>query len=189
MLRAAVLKESPVLFLENKACYGARAKVSAGSMADDFFVYFAGDADAPIACLSLTRFEREDVTLVCYGGTLPIAMEAAVRLLTEFEVSVRILAPSRLYPLEADRLGGLIVPGSPVLTLEEGTLAAGFGAEVVAALSERFPGTTGRLCRVGARELPVAAARSLEDGILPQAEDIVRTVRALVDPVAKNEDA
>jgi pyruvate/2-oxoglutarate/acetoin dehydrogenase E1 component len=185
MLRAAVLKDAPVLFLENKVCYAARTKVSAGSMADDFFVYFAGDADAPIVCLSLTQFEQEDVTLLCYGGTLPIAMEAAVRLLTESEVSARILAPSRLHPLEVERIGGLIVPGAPVLTLEEGTVAAGFGAELHAALSEHFPGRMGRFGRLGARELPVAAARGLEDSILPQAEDVVRCIRALVDPGAR----
>jgi 2-oxoisovalerate dehydrogenase E1 component len=187
MLRAAVLKESPVLFLENKVCYAARVKISEGAMVDDFFVYFSGDADAPIACLSLTQFEEEGATIVCYGGTLPVAMEAAVRLLTEFEISVRILAPARLCPLEVERIGGLIPHGSPVLTVEEGTLAAGFGAELCAALSEHFPGKMGRSRRIGARDLPVAAARSLEDGILPQADEIVRSIRALADRGARDE--
>jgi 2-oxoisovalerate dehydrogenase E1 component len=188
MLRAAVLNDSPVLFLENKVCYAARPKISPESMADDFFVYYAGDAGAPIVCLSLTQFEDETATLLCYGGALPVAMEAAVRLLTEFEISVRILAPGRLYPLEVEGMGGLIVPGSPVLSLEEGAPAAGFGAEVFAALSEKFPGKISRFCRIGARELPVAAARSLEESILPQVDEIVRSIRALAVPGAQDED-
>ena len=182
MLQAAVLKDSPVLFLENKACYATRPKVAEECMVDDFFVYFAGDAEAPIACLSLTQFEDETATLVCYGGTLPTAMEAAVRLLTESETSVRILVPARLYPLEVERIGGLMVPGAPILTAEEGVLAGGFGAELCAALTERFPGQMGRFSRIGARDLPVAAARSLEDSILPQVEEIVRGMRALTGP-------
>ncbi|MFQ5458177.1 MAG: dehydrogenase E1 component subunit alpha/beta, partial [Myxococcota bacterium] len=188
MLEAAVLSDNPVLFVENKVSYGARPRIKAGAMAGDFFAFFAGEDAAPSLCLSLTEFEDERATLICYGGALPLAMEAAVRLLTEFEISVRVLAPGRLYPLDVEGLGELLVPGAPVMTLEEGSLPAGFGAELGAALAERFPGRMGGFGRIGARELPVAAARSLEDDILPQCDAVVRRMISLVDAKHQEQD-
>lgn len=119
-------------------------------------------------------------TLICYGGMLPIAMKAALCLLTENEIPIRILAPGRLYPLAGDLLGSLLVPGAPVATAEEGTLPYGVGAELCAVLTEFSGGKMGPFRRIGARNFPIAAARSLEDQILPQEDDIAASIRALV---------
>jgi pyruvate/2-oxoglutarate/acetoin dehydrogenase E1 component len=176
MLRAAVLKDAPVLFLENKACYAARAN-------------FPGAWPRFLRLLRRTPTRPSpplpdsggNVTLVCCGGTLLAWMGAPPDRIRGVGGISR--ARSIRWRWTNRRL---IVPGAPVMTLEEGTLAAGFGAELHAALSEHFPGRMGRSSRLGARELPVAAARGLEDGVLPQAEDVVRCIRALVDPGARD---
>jgi pyruvate dehydrogenase E1 component beta subunit len=59
-----------------------------------------------------------------------------------------------------------------LLTVEEGTHTHGWGAEVVARASES---TTERVAfgRVAALDLPIPAARSLEESVLPDVDAIV----------------
>ncbi len=58
-----------------------------------------------------------------------------------------------------------------LLTIEEGTLSLGWGAEVAARAVERMTGF--QIRRVAALDLPIANAKSLEDIILPSVQGIV----------------
>jgi 2-oxoisovalerate dehydrogenase E1 component len=176
-LDAAVEDGGPVLFIENKDLYGRRIVFESGRV-DDFEVRYLGEG-APLACLSLTGFEDEDVTLYAYGGMAPHAMQAARRLLVEYEVSVRLVLPAQLFPMPRALLAAAWVEDSAVLTVDESTADFGFGAEVLASLVER--GCRPRKsARVGARGAVIAASRSTENETLPQASDIVENSLALV---------
>jgi pyruvate/2-oxoglutarate/acetoin dehydrogenase E1 component len=52
-----------------------------------------------------------------------------------------------------------------VVVVEDGSIAFGFGAEVLAQLSERAPGL--RCARVGAEPVPVPSILALEKELLP----------------------
>jgi pyruvate/2-oxoglutarate/acetoin dehydrogenase E1 component len=66
-----------------------------------------------------------------------------------------------------------------LLTVEEGTLSLGWGAEVAARLVETVDGLKVR--RVAARDLPIANAKALEDAILPSVKDIVEAALELAE--------
>ena len=65
-----------------------------------------------------------------------------------------------------------------LVTVEEGTLPGGIGAEVVALAAERAIGRLdGPAVRVGALDSPIPAARPLEDAVLPGAARIAAAAR------------
>ena len=65
-----------------------------------------------------------------------------------------------------------------LVTVEEGWLAGGFGAEVAARVAEKAVNfLDGPIIRVGALDAPIPAARSLEDAVLPSAAKIVAAAK------------
>lgn len=183
ILEAAVADDGPVLFVENKLLYGRKLRFEGGRVDDDFEVRYLGEGsagdDVPLACLSLTGFEDEDVTIYAYGGMSPFVMEAARELLVDEEISARIVLPAELHPMPRAHLAAAWAEGSAVLAVEEANADFGFGAEVLATLAEA--GCTGKgAARLGARPTVIASSRVLEEETLPQARDVVQAVLHLL---------
>jgi pyruvate/2-oxoglutarate/acetoin dehydrogenase E1 component len=187
LLRRAVGEtQDPVLFAENKLMYGQPHDPPRGGRIAEFAVRTtdaaADDAGAasrstadsryPTLTLSLNDFGRPDVTVVTYGGMLPVAMEAALELAVEYELFAEIVAPSQLSPLPAGELLAALARSRRLVVAEEGTLAGGWGAEVVARLMD---GTDFHFAsaRVAAKDGIIPTSRPLEDAVLPQSRDIV----------------
>ncbi len=183
LLEAAVVDDGPVLFVENKLLYNKRLQFDGERVDEDFEIRHVGRGsigdDVPVAVLSLTGFEGEDVTLYTYGGMAPFALEAAKTLLLEEEISVRVVVPAELHPFPRATLAGAWSEGSAVLAVEEANADFGFGAELLATLAEA--GCTGRgAARLGQRPQVIPSCRPLEEDVLPQAKDIVAAVLDLV---------
>jgi 2-oxoisovalerate dehydrogenase E1 component len=161
----------PVVFLEHKLLY---------SEAQDpgNYVELPADPGDPAAGLfpTLVRPANEpDVTIVAYGGMLPVA-ERAARRLDEEELSVEIVAPSLLAPFPKRTIIGHLQDRTRVVVAEESHHEFGVGAEVLACLLEsRF---RGRALRVGTPPVPLPSARSLECRVIPDeyrlAQEILR---------------
>ncbi len=156
---AATTWRYPVVFLEHKLLYG-EAQAREG--------YEALDADPRDP--GADRFEtivhprdRADLTLVAYGGMLPVAERAAALLELE-EVRVEIVAPSLLQPLPRHTLLRALADRPRVAILEEAPQGPGFGSELAAALAESS--FRGRVTRVAPPPVPIPAARSLEAQLL-----------------------
>ena len=67
-----------------------------------------------------------------------------------------------------------------LVTVEEGTLTGGIGAEIAARVqAEAWSELSGPVRRVAARDGIVPSARSLEDEALPGVRDVVAAVTAL----------
>jgi pyruvate/2-oxoglutarate/acetoin dehydrogenase E1 component len=67
------------------------------------------------------------------------------------------------------------------LTIEEGTLSLGWGAEVITRVVEGSSDSNSyKFRRVAARDLPIANSRILEEAILPSVDDIVQSALSLV---------
>lgn len=163
----------PVLFLEHKLLY-AEKQDAAGYTAlqgeDDvaaelFPTLRGGDAEA-------------DVTLLTYGGMLPLVEAAARRLREEEELAVEIVVPSLLAPLPAALLAKHLLACTRVAIIEESHHQYGVGAEIAATLLER--GYRGRLLRIGAPPLPIPSARSLERQMLPDEARVVDEVLGMI---------
>lgn len=160
----------PVLFLEHKLLYAEKQE------ADGYVEIETAGGDAAARLFPTLRrgSDAPDVTLVTYGGMLPVVEGAAERLGREEELGVEIVVPSLIAPLPRDTLIGHLMTRPRVVTIEESHHQYGVGAEIAACLVER--GYRGRFLRLGSPPLPIASARSLEKDIFFDEARVVEQV-------------
>jgi len=164
----------PVLFLEHKLLYAEKQDA-----AD--YVELAPDADDVAAHLfpTLRRGANDpDVTLLTYGGMVPVAEAAAKHLTDAEELAVEVVVPALLAPLPKGTLIGHLLARRRIVMVEESQHHYGVAAEIAACLLEN--GYRGDVRRIGAPPLPIASARSLERQILP---DEMRVVEQVLDMI------
>jgi len=160
----------PTLFLEHKLLYGE-------TMDSGDYEVLAADPDDLAAHLFPTLLRRRpdaDLTIVTYGGMLPVVEEAALRLEDEEELRVDIVVPSLLSPLPRRTLLAHLLNSERVVIAEESHHEFGIGAEIAACLLEA--GFAGQAFRIGTPPVPIASARSLERQILPDADRLIEDI-------------
>lgn len=174
--RALLETDAPALFIEHKGLYPQALRPVTGGRSGEWFVRATAGL-FPTLHLSLADFAPPDAVIVTYGGMVPAALEAAETLLIEDELTVDLALPSLLSPLPAETIANAAQSAPLLVTLEEGQAAAGFGAEVIAALLERAHAPAQRALRIAAAPCPVPAARSLETRALPNRDAVVAALR------------
>ena len=121
-----------------------------------------------------------ETTIVTYGGMLPIVLEAAVELIIEDELFTEVVCLSRLLPLDLEPVLESVARTGSLVTVEEGTLTGGVGAEIAARVqSEAWDDLRRPVERIAARDGIIPAAPTLEEAVLPGVDDVVSAVRAL----------
>jgi 2-oxoisovalerate dehydrogenase E1 component len=173
--RAILLTEGPLLFIENKGLYSKPLGVCRDGRIGSFQAR-ATDGRYPTAHLSLAAFEAPDAVLIAYGGNVPLAMDAAQRMLIEHELVVDCIVPSLLAPVPMADIAAFAGRAPLVATLEEGQKPCGWGAEIVASLAEQNQGTARKYVRVAAAPCPVPAAGGLELQALPTVERVIAAI-------------
>jgi 2-oxoisovalerate dehydrogenase E1 component len=119
------------------------------------------------------------LTIATYGYNFELVRAAALELMMEHEIFADMVVFSQLSPFDLEPLASFAARTRHLLTVEEGTLSLGWGAEVAARLVETVDGLKVR--RVAARDLPIANAKALEDAILPSVKDIVEAALELAE--------
>jgi len=175
LLATAIADDDPVLFVEHKLLYTCPLLEPGKGELIDLQVEHAG-GDYPTFTLRST--ERARLTIACYGYNFELARAAALHLLMEHEIFVEILLFSILSPFGIQPLFSSLARTRKLLTVEEGTLSLGWGAEVTTLAVEKVDGLQVR--RVAALDFPIANAKSLEDAILPSMQDVVKAALELV---------
>lgn len=164
---------NPTVFLEHKLLYAEKQDPA------NYAVVPADAADQGAALFPTLRrgSDAPDLTLVAFGGMLPLAERAAEQLEREEELSVQIVSPALLAPLPRRTLNALLMGSPRVLVVEESHHEFGFSAELLASLCEA--GYRGKAARAGLPPVPVASARSLERAQLPDEKTIIAAALSL----------
>jgi pyruvate/2-oxoglutarate/acetoin dehydrogenase E1 component len=179
LLTGAVDDDRPVFFIENKLMYGRPNRRPEDGHVGELAVREAG-ARYPALTFSGTDFSEGVATLVTYGGMVPIVLEAVTDLILEHEIFCEVVALSQLLPMELEPVFESVARTGALVTVEEGTLTGGFGAEIAARVQEvAWSDLRGPVQRVAARDGIIPSARPLEDAMLPGVEDVVEAVVAL----------
>jgi pyruvate/2-oxoglutarate/acetoin dehydrogenase E1 component len=176
LLNGAISGDDPVLFIEHKLLY-ARPLVEIGK--GDLIDFQVDSTGGNCPVFTLRPLERARLTLACYGYNFELVRAAALDLLMEHEIFVEIVLFSQLSPFDLEPLYLSLKQTRKLLTVEEGTLSLGWGAEVSARAVETMDGLQVR--RVAALDLPIATAKSLENAILPSVQDVVKAGLSLVN--------
>lgn len=83
----------------------------------------------PIGTWEVLR-EGTDGTILTFGTTIPMALEAA-EILSGRGLHIKVINARFIKPLDTDMLDLLFTSGKPIVTLEEAVLAGGFGSGVL----------------------------------------------------------
>lgn len=168
LLATAIRDEDPVLFCEPLRGY----RMVKDEVPD-------GDITIPFGSARLAR-DGTDVTIVAWSAMVQTAEQAAGQLATE-GISAAVLDLRTLVPLDVDALVSAAANTGRVIVAHEAPLTAGFGAEVVATLTEEaFYYLHAPVRRVAAPDTPYPMA-GVEDFYVPSADRIVVAARELME--------
>ena len=179
LLASAVEEDGPVFFIENKLMYGRQNRRPEDGYVDQLRCVETQDT-YPALTFSGSDFTAGSATIVTYGGMVPVALAAATDLILEEEIFCEVVVLSRLLPLDVEPVLASVSRTGALVTIEEGTLTGGIGAELAAVVQEQAWGELRRpVRRVASRDGVIPSARGLEDAVLPGVRDVVEAVLAL----------
>jgi 2-oxoisovalerate dehydrogenase E1 component len=171
LLRTAIRCDDPVLFLEPKHLY-RQGHNRAPNPGPDYMV--------PFGKANRVR-EGRDLTIVSYGSTVVRSVQAAIALEKEDGASADILDLRSLSPYDWEAIVESVRKTNRALVVHEDTLSWGYGAEIAARISdELFDQLDAPVRRVAATDTFCAYQPGLEDYILPQTDDVLRSARELL---------
>jgi pyruvate/2-oxoglutarate/acetoin dehydrogenase E1 component len=157
-----------VVFVEHKLLYRTR-----GPVPEEPYELPLGRAEV--------KREGTDVTVVATSGMVPRALAAADRLAEE-GVSVEVVDPRTLRPLDTDTILASVRKTGRVVVVYEGVKTLGVGAEIAARIAESdaLYHLQAPVVRLGGAECPIPYNRNLERAAVPQEEDVVQAVRQVL---------
>jgi len=167
LLKTAIRSDNPVLFFEHKLLYLAEGDVPE----QEEWIPF-GKADI--------KRSGADITVVSLLYTLNLSLEAAA-LLAEEGIEVEVIDLRTLSPLDTNTVLESVARTGRLLTVEEGPVRGGWGAEVVARVATAAHGILrAPPVRLGATDNPIPYNRSLETLSVPDTDRIASAVRELL---------
>ncbi|PWC90755.1 pyruvate dehydrogenase [Azospirillum sp. TSH100] len=172
LLRMALTKPDPVVFIEHKALYTMKETV---------------DLDAePLAWgKAAVRREGRDLVIVTYSRQLHYCLEAA-RQLSARGVEATVIDIRTLNPLDFDTIRAHVERTGRAMVVSEGVMTAGVAAELSARITEEcFDFLEDPVVRVAGEDIPISVSTALEAGSVPGPQLIADTaLRMLAGRVA-----
>jgi pyruvate/2-oxoglutarate/acetoin dehydrogenase E1 component len=168
LLWSSIYDDNPVLFFEHRNLYPIKGEVP--------------EELQPIP-LGKGRVHRqgEDVTVIATGRLVHEALKAAAAA-EEEGVSVEVLDPRTLQPLDEELLVESVKKTNRCVVAHEAVARMGFGAEVAAVVQHQaFDWLDAPVERVGAKFTPVPFAPVMENYVIPHAEDVLQAIRRTVE--------
>ena len=167
LLWSSIYDDNPVIFFEHRLLYPVKGEVP--------------EQLEPIP-LGRARVVREgrDVTVIATGPLLHRSLAAAEEAEAE-GISVEVVDPRTLQPLDEETLVASVKKTSRAVVAHEAVTRMGFGAEVAAVLQEQaFDWLDAPIERVGAKFAPLPFAPAMEQFVVPQPADVLAAVRRTV---------
>ena len=172
MLKAAIRQDDPVIYFEHKKLYRSLKD----EVSDD------PDFTTDLFHCSVRR-KGSDLTLVSYGWTLQLSLQAAARLRTDAGADVEVIDLRVLNPLDKDTFLESLSRTGRLMIVHEDHRTLGIGAEISAiAAEEAFDCLDAPIVRVAAPDVPaIPFSAPLEKFYLPSVDRIVEAATKLLN--------
>ncbi|MCB2155592.1 dehydrogenase E1 component subunit alpha/beta [bacterium] len=170
LLRTAIRCDDPVLFLEHKHLYyqGYNRDVYPG---EDYTIPFGQAA---------TKREGSDLTIITWGAAVQRSLDAASRLANEDGYEAEVIDIRTLNPLDEETIFASVRKTHRAVIVSEEATTGGFGGEIASLIGENcFEWLDAPVRRVGSLHTWVAYSPILEEAILPNSDDILKTIREI----------
>ena len=167
LLKSAIRDNNPVLVFEHLKLGRSKQAVP-----DDEYLVPLGQA--------AVKREGADVTVAALGYMVSRALKAADALAAD-GISVEVVDPRSLIPLDEDTLLKSVAKTQRVLVVDEGHLRCGAAAEIAAVIADKgFDFLDAPVKRLTAPDVPVPFSPPLEKFVLPDDKKIVAAVKELL---------
>jgi pyruvate/2-oxoglutarate/acetoin dehydrogenase E1 component len=171
LLLSSIRDPNPVCFIEHKLLYRTKGEVP------------DGEYTIPLGVAEIKR-EGQDATVVA-GNIMVVRALAAAEKLSQEGIEVEIIDPRTLRPLDVDTIINSVRKTGRLIVIHEACQTGGWAGEVISAVasSEAFDYLEAPIQRLAGEDVPIPYNRILERKAVPQEEDIVREIQALVQGV------
>ncbi len=167
LLWTSIFDPNPVLFFEHRTLYPIKGQVPAEI------------EPIPLGQARVLR-EGADVTVVATGRLVHESLQAAEEA-ERHGISVEVVDPRTLSPLDADTIVASVRKTTRCVTAHEAVVQGGFGAELAAVVQHgAFDWLDAPIERVGAKFAPLAFAPAMENFIVPHASDVLDAIQRTV---------
>jgi pyruvate/2-oxoglutarate/acetoin dehydrogenase E1 component len=173
LMAAALESDDPVVYIEHKGLLLLRA-------AD-----FSHGAEVPTGRYTVeigkaaTVRQGADVSVATLSSTVRESLAATVELATE-GIDVEVIDLRSVVPLDAAAVAESVARTRRLLVVDEDYLSFGLSGELVARVLELLgPAGLDAVARHAVPDVPIPAARTLEEAVIPRATSIADAVRAL----------
>jgi pyruvate/2-oxoglutarate/acetoin dehydrogenase E1 component len=168
LLWSSIYDENPVMFFEHRTLYPIKGEVP--------------DEIEPIE-LGKARIHREgeDVTVVATGRLVHESLAAADEA-EEQGISVEVVDPRTLQPLDEETVVASVNKTSRCVVAHEAVVRMGWGAELAAVVQEKcFDYLDAPVERVGAKFTPIPFAPVMEEFVIPHKADVLEAILRTVE--------
>lgn len=168
IMKSAIRDDNPVIVMKHKLILSMK-----GQIPEEEYTILLGKA--------FVKREGRDVTLVAVSHMVNLAMKAAEQLWAKDGISVEVIDPLTLSPLDKATILESVQKTGRLVTVNEGWLPCGMGAEIGAIIFEEcFDFIEAPLIRVGSTFNPVAYSPGLEDFTTPNIPKIIAAVKKVM---------
>jgi len=170
LLISSIRDLNPICFVEHKLLYKSKGEVPEESYA------------IPLGVADVKR-EGPALPLVASGIMVHKSRDAAQIVAEEDGISVEVVDPRTLRGLDVDTIAKSVKKTGRLLVVHEAVKTAGWAGEVMASVSETptWDYLDAPMRRLTGKDVPIPYNRHLEAAAVPQVDDIVREVRAIVN--------
>jgi 2-oxoisovalerate dehydrogenase E1 component beta subunit len=121
--------------------------------------------------------EGAELSVIAYGSSVPLALQAA----EDLDEDIEVIDLRTLNPLDSESILASVEKTGKVLVAHEATRSCGVGAEVASLISERaFESLDAPVRRLTAPDVPIPFSPPLEQAVLPQLDDMKEACRELL---------
>jgi pyruvate dehydrogenase E1 component beta subunit len=168
LLKTAVRDNNPVLVLECELFYSHKGPIE--DEGTELLIPL-GEAE--------TKREGNDVTILCYAQTVPMALKAADDLAND-KINAEVIDLRSIKPLDWRTVFDSVAKTHRVVIAEQDRPFCGVGAEIAYRVQrEIFDELDAPIQRVAQEDVPVPYNEALEKAILPSTEKIIAAVRKI----------
>ena len=166
LLKSAIRDDNPVVFFEDKMMYKLKGPVPT----EEYTI--------PLGVADIKRVGT-DLTIVATSSMVQIALGAA-KLLDEYDISVEVVDPRTLWPLDEKTLIESAKKTGRVIVMDEGYGRYGVTAELASVIAEgAFFNLEAPVKRMGAMHVPIPFSPPLEDATVPTEKTVFEAARVL----------
>jgi acetoin:2,6-dichlorophenolindophenol oxidoreductase subunit beta len=167
LTKAAIRSNDPVFVFENKMIYEQEGEVPTD---EDFTV--------PLGEANIER-EGSDVTVVATQRLVGESLTVAEKM--EGEVSIEVIDPRSLYPLDTDTIVESVEKTGRLVVADESPLSYGIHAEVATrAMENAFYSLDAPIQRVGTPDTHMPFSPPLEQEVLPDGKEVQDAIERIV---------